>query len=112
MGETVNEYRRIVREIIQSYAQYKPARGDVQIEVVFDESNDHYELVYAGWNGPYRIHGSVLHIDIRHGKVWIQQDGTEEGVAEALVEAGIPRDHIVLAFKPPDIRPHTDFAVA
>ena len=43
----------------------------------------HYELMYAGWNGPYRIHGSVLHVDIRNGKVWIQHDGTEEGKSRA-----------------------------
>lgn len=52
----------------------------------------------------------VLHIDIRDEKIWIQHDGTEGGVALELVEAGIPRDRIVLAFKPPDIRPHTGFA--
>lgn len=84
----------------------------MQIEVVLDQDNDHYELMYAGWNGKYRIHGSVLHIDIRNEKVWIQQDGTEEGIAEELVKAGIPRERIVLGFKPPEIRPHTDFAVA
>ena len=43
--DTLEQYRRIVRELIQEYAQYQPARGDVQIEVVFDESNDHYELI-------------------------------------------------------------------
>lgn len=110
--DNLEHYRKVIRELIQKYAQYQPSRGDVQIEVIFDESNDHYELIYAGWNLPYRIHGSVLHIDIRNGKVWIQHDGTEDGVAEELVEAGIPRDHIVLAFKPPEIRPHTTFAVA
>jgi hypothetical protein len=110
--DNINQYRRIIRELIQKYAQYRSARGEVQIEVVFDESNDHYELVYAGWNGPYRIHGSVLHLDIRQGKIWIQHDGTEEGIAEELVKAGVPRDRIVLAFKPPEIRPHTGFAVA
>ncbi len=68
--------------------------------------------MYAGWNGPYRIHGSVLHLDIREGKVWIQYDGTEEGIADELVAAGIPPERIVLAFKSPDIRPHTGFAVA
>src|SRR5437016_5868270 len=72
---------------------------DVQIETIFDEPNDHYELVYAGWNGPYRIHGSVLHFDIRDGKVWIQHDGTEGGIADELVELGIPKDRIVLAYK-------------
>jgi len=108
--DTVSEYRRIIRDLILGYAQFKPSVGDVQIESIFDESNDHYELIYAGWNGPYRIHGSVLHLDIRNGKVWIQHDGTEEGVAEELVKAGIPRDHIVLAFKPLDVRKLTDYA--
>src|SRR5262249_39064495 len=46
------------------------------------------------------------------GTVWSQYDGTEEGVAEALVRADIPRDRIVLAFKPPNIRLHTDFVAA
>jgi XisI protein len=110
--DTLKEYRRIIRELIEKYAAYKPARGDVQIEIVIDHDNDHYELMYAGWNGKYRIHGSVLHIDIRNEKVWIQQDGTEEGIAEELVSAGIPRERIVLGFKPPEIRQHTDFAVA
>jgi hypothetical protein len=110
--DNLNQYRKIIRELIQRYAQYRSARGEVQIEVVFDESNDHYELIYAGWNGPYRIHGSVLHIDIRQGKIWIQHDGTEDGIAEELVKAGIPREGIVLAFKPPEIRPYTGFAVA
>lgn len=110
--DSVDQYRSIIRDLIQKYAQSMPSRGDVQIETIFDESNDHYELIYAGWNGPYRIHGSVLHLDIRNGKVWIQHDGTEDGVAEELVSAGIPRDRIVLAFKSPDRRPYTDYASA
>jgi hypothetical protein len=110
--DNLNRYRHIIRELIQRYAQHQPACGEVQIEVIFDETHDHYELMYAGWNGPYRIHGSVLHVDIRQEKVWIQYDGTEGGIAEECVKAGIPRDRIVLAFKPPDIRAHTDFAVA
>lgn len=110
--EALNAYRTIIRDLIQHYATYQPARGDVDVETIFDELNDHYELMYSGWNGPYRIHGSVLHIDIRNDKVWIQYDGTDESIAEKLVEAGIPHDRIVLAFKAPDIRPYTDFAAA
>ena len=108
--DAVNEYRRIVRDLIRDYAQYKPAVGDVQIETIFDESNDHYELIYAGWHGSHRIHGSVIHVDIRGGKVLIQHDGTEDGIAEELVKAGVPRDQIVLAFKPPEVRKFTDYA--
>ncbi len=107
---TIENYREIVRALIQDYAQYHPSHGEIQIEVIFDESNDHYALVYAGWNPPYRIHGSVIHIDIREGKVIIQHDGTEDAIAERLVDAGIPRDAIVLAYLSPRIRALTDFA--
>jgi XisI protein len=53
-----------------------------------------------------------LLLDIRNGKVWFQHDGAEDGVASQLVAAGIPREHIVLAFKPPEARPLTDYAAA
>lgn len=109
---TLSEYRRIVRELIREYARFEPAVGDIRTEVIFDEANDHYALMQSGWAGIHRIHGSVLHIDIRDDKVWIEHDGTEDGVAEELVAAGIPRDRIVLAYKHPEIRPHTGFAVA
>lgn len=66
----------------------------------------------VGWDGAQRVHGSVVHIDIIDGKVWIQRDGTKHGIAEELVAAGIPRDHIVLAFHPPDLRQYTDYAGA
>jgi hypothetical protein len=110
--EELETYREIIRNLIREYSQYQPAYGNVQIEVIFDEANDHYELMYAGWKSPHRIHGSVIHIDIRDGKIWIQYDGTEDGIANRLVEAGIPKDRIVLAFKAPEMRPYTDFAVA
>ncbi len=105
-------YRKIIRQIIDEHAQHKPSVGEIEVETIFDESQDHYELIYAGWTGDYRVHGSVIHIDIRHGKIYIQHDGTEEGVANQLVEAGIPSGQIVLAFKPPELRPYTEFAVA
>jgi ketopantoate reductase len=108
--DKIAHYRKVIKELIHSYAQYKPALGDIQIEVIIDESNDHYELIHAGWHDAYRIHGSVIHIDIRNDKIWIQHDGTEGGIANELVEAGIAHHQIVLAFKHPDIRPYTDFA--
>jgi hypothetical protein len=51
-------------------------------------------------------------LDIIGDKIWIQHDGTSPGVAEELVEAGIPRDAIVLGFHPAYVRQHTGFAVA
>jgi hypothetical protein len=110
--DCVGAYRNIIKQLLMTYAQFKPSYGEIDTEVIFDEARDHYELLHVGWKGVTRVHGSVIHVDIRQGKVWIQHDGTESGIAEELVELGIPRDRIVLAFHPPEIRQHTRFAVA
>jgi len=57
------------------------------------------------------VHGCLVHIDIINDKIWIQRDGTEYGIANELVNAGIPKNQIVLAFQPVDIRQYTEFAV-
>lgn len=108
----VKNYSEIVKRIIHEYAAIKPACEDIVIETIFDDTQEHYEMVYTGWNGYRRIHGTVIHVDIRNGKVWIQHDGTEHGIANDLLEAGIPSEHIVLAFHHPNERKYTEFAIA
>lgn len=110
--DTLDTYRRGIAAVLQAYAQIHYAHGEIQTEMVMDRPADHYLLLAVGWDGPRRIHGSIVHIDIIDGKVWIQRDGTEHGIAEELVEAGIPRDRIVLGFRPADLRQYTEYAVA
>jgi hypothetical protein len=66
--------------------------------------------VYVGWRNQKRIYGPVLHLDIINGKIWIQQDGTEVGIANELIAIGVPKEDIVLAFHPPSMRKYTEFA--
>jgi hypothetical protein len=108
--DSVTEYRRIIRSLIEENAKIRPSIGDIEVETIFDEAKGHYELQYSGWDGSRRIHGSVLHLDLRGDKIWIQHDGTYHGIANDLVDAGVPKANIVLAFKPPEIRPFTGFA--
>lgn len=110
--DEMSHYRATITALLHEYAEHPPSNGDIAVEIIIDPTQDHYELIHSGWSGYYRIHGSVIHVDIRDGKVIIQHDGTEEGIADRLVAAGIPKDRIVLAFKHPTMRPHTDFAVA
>jgi XisI protein/XisH protein len=104
-------YHETVKRIIKEYAALKPYYGEIEVETVFDEAWGHYEMVYAGWDEPRRIHGTVIHVDIRGDKIWIQHDGTEDGLANELMAAGVPASQIVLAFHPPDQRKLTPFAV-
>ena len=68
----------------------------------------------VGWSEKprRRVHGCLIHIDILDGKVWIQRDGTEDGVALDLEEAGIPKSDIVLGFQEPEVRHLTEYAAA
>jgi hypothetical protein len=67
---------------------------------------------HGSWHQHRRKYGCLIHMDIKEGKIWIQHDGTERGVANELVELGVPKEHIVLAYQPPYKRPYTAFAVA
>ncbi|NQE35965.1 hypothetical protein E5S67_03727 [Microcoleus sp. IPMA8] len=64
-----------------------------------------------GWRNQRRIYGPVLHLDIMDNKIWIQQDGTEVGIANELVELGVPKQDIILGFDPPNMRQLSDFAI-
>lgn len=57
-----------------------------------------------------RVYGCIIHIDIKDSKIWIQRDGTETGVANELVTAGVPKQDIILGFHAPYKRKFTEFA--
>ncbi|MFB2895078.1 XisI protein [Aerosakkonemataceae cyanobacterium BLCC-F50] len=104
-------YGQYIENIINEYAQYKPAYGEVEIETIFDRERNHYLLYYVGWDGYERMRGCVLHVDIKNEKIWIQHDGTKGGIANDLLALGVPKEDIVLAFHAPTIRKYTEFAV-
>jgi hypothetical protein len=41
----IEDYRKIVKELLTEYAQHTPASGEVEMETIFDDVRDHYELV-------------------------------------------------------------------
>jgi hypothetical protein len=110
--DTLESYRQIIRRILSEYARIAYPHGEIDRQTVFDSERDHYLLVKAGWDGDRRVYGCLVHVDIREEKIWIQYDGIEYGMANELVDAGVPKERIVLAFKPPYVRPYTEFAPA
>ncbi len=111
MGSLEND-RRIIKEIILDYTKVPYAHGDIQFEPVFDEHKDRYLLMIQGWDKEGRVHGCLIHVDIVDGKFWIQRDGTERGIALELGDAGVPKERIVLGFYTPRTRSYGEYAVA
>src|SRR5260370_27848378 len=105
-------YRQAIESVLTAYTKIPYAHGDLRCEALFDRTHDRYALITLGWNAGKRVHFPLVHIDIVGGKVWIETDNTEDGVAAELVHAGIPKSQIVLAFRSPEARKDTEYAVA
>lgn len=110
--DRINNYRQIIKEAMSQYTLIPYAYGNIQSKVVSDPEADSYLLMTVGWNDDKRIHGCLIHIEIINDKIWIQRDGTEYGITRELETAGIPKSDIVLGFQTPEVRQHTEYAVA
>ncbi len=90
----VEQYRQYIQQIFLDRAQLSSMQRNLQeyeIQTIFDTERDHYQLLYVGWRGNKRDFGCILHLDIKDGKIWIQHDGTEIGIANQLFEMGVRR---------------------
>ena len=110
--EKLAQWRQTLERILQHYADIPNRYSDTREFVVVSRDLNHFMLMKEGWQGKQRFHGLVVHAEIQDGKIWIHYDGIEDGITEELVEAGVPKESIVLAFHPPHVRPHTGYAVA
>lgn len=104
------DYKTIIKTLMEKYATLPQSDPEIRTELIIDEAKGHYEILSVGWQKRERIHHVVIHIDIVDDKVWLQHDATDLVVAEDLVRAGIPRESIVLGFRPPHLRKYTDYA--
>jgi hypothetical protein len=73
--------------------------GDRQLEslTICDSTNDYYLLMDVGYDHVGRADDVIVHLRLRDdGKVLIEYDGIEYGIAHDLIEAGIAREDILL----------------
>ncbi len=110
--DPVEPYRAATMTVLRAWEQRPGPESTLRFEAVFDRERDRYMLVVVGWDGRHHVHATLAHVDVVDGKLWIQHDQTEEGIAPDLVAAGVPRDRIVLAFKSPARRAATGYAVS
>lgn len=99
-----------IKQLLEYIAHIPSATGNVELETIFDDKQSRYQVVAQGWQGKKRMHGCLIHIDIKGEKIWLQHDSTDAAIAESLVERGIPKERIVLGFLPESVRSYTGFA--
>ncbi len=115
MDNPVTTYRNIVVELLESYAKMPSVSAnssELEEQLILDTQRDHYQILTIGWEKGRRVYYPVFHIDIREGKIWVQEDATDFDLVGELERRGVAKNDIVLAFQAPYKRPFTGYAVA
>lgn len=116
--DKIKQYQQIIMSVLERHAEIRrknkhPKLEFVETQTTFDLKHNHFLLMSIGWHPETSkfIYGVSFHIDIKNGKVWVQQDNTDAIIVDDLLEGGILQSDIVLGFLPPYLREHSEFAV-
>lgn len=110
--DKLNFYRQYIKNLLLEYQSGDKQNEHRESQLIFDEKQDHYLWLKVGWNDYERIYYSVIHFDIKNGKIWLQKNATDLNPAEDLIELGVAKEDIILGLQPPYKRPYTDYGVA
>jgi hypothetical protein len=108
---TTLDSNKLLENILNEYVSIPFFQDNVTSEIIIDANKHRYFLLTMGWIGDRRIHHVSVDIEIRGDKFWIHYDGTEDGIAVDLERVGIPKERIVLAWHPEEVRHLTEYAV-
>lgn len=111
----MTKYRKIIVEVLKHYfdlPSIAPPGNESEEQLLLDTERDHYQILSLGWDGAKRIYYPVFHLDIKNGKVWVQEDATDFDIVGELENRGVAKEDIVLAFHAPYKRQYTGYAVA
>lgn len=111
--EKIINYQNLIKQILTEYERISAQVPvpDVDEVLMFDDERKQYLWFNIGWKQGKRVKGISVYIRIKNEKIYIEEDWTEEGIANELLRLGVPKEDIVLAFQPPEVRKFTDFAI-
>jgi XisI protein len=100
--DKVNLYKEIVNSIAVEIAEMTPSDEISETQLIVDLERGHFVLFSLGWFGNQREYLPFVHIDVRSdAKICIQHDGTDLVLAQWLLDRGVPKHDIVLAYHAP-----------
>lgn len=109
--ETLSHYRQVITTVLSDLAE-ATAQDAVETLSLFDATHDNFLLLAVGWDGVRRIHHIIAHLRIQNDKIWVEADNSDAELVHRLLDYGVAREAIVLAFYSPQKRALTEFAAA
>ncbi len=110
--EKIKKYEKAILDIINS--QRPVILQDPDCYVIIDKEKFHYQILIEGWGAKEKHALKVfMHFHIKPtGKIYILENHSSTDVDEELIEQGVSKSDIVLAFLPNYAREYSGYAMA
>jgi hypothetical protein len=110
--DKLTEYPQLIERILTHYIELCNRNPNRILEtfLIADRAQGHYIWMNLGWQNGDRTTGMTVYIRLKANQFWIEEDWTENGIANDLLAAGVPKEDIILAFHEPQMQPYTGFA--
>ena len=112
----ITKHQQALTKYIKELAsEYNNSLGNTMTyQAIIDTESNHFQLLKMGWYKDLYSFSVLIHLDINSdtGNIWIQQNNTEIEIDETLRKFDIPKENLVLGFRPAYVREYSDFAVA
>lgn len=92
--DKMTRYRQIIQQVLENYARAMSQGNQVQILPVCDTAHDQYLLISLGWSNKRREHAIVFHAQLRDGQLLLEDDRTETGLSDELLQSGILEEDV------------------
>ncbi len=112
----IEKHQKALTAYVKALAEeYNNSLGNTMTyQAIIDTEGNHFQLLKMGWYKDLYSFSVLFHLDIHPetGNIWIQQNNTEIELDIDLAKFNIPKEHLVLGFRPAYVREFSDFAVA
>lgn len=104
LATEIDTIQTVLQQCVERYAT-----PDARMFTVFDEQRGHFLVIEEGWLGKKHLYNPFVHVELQGDLIWVQQDFTNHGIANDLVRCGIPKEQIVLGYKPASERNEVEY---
>lgn len=99
MDRPVENYAKLIEELVVEFAdRWRPHDG-TKLEAVTDSKHGHYQVVRTGWKDGRFLHACLVHFVVRDGRIELWKNETDVEWDRELVERGVLPVDIVLKFR-------------
>lgn len=115
VANKIKKHQAILANYLENLTkEYNESLGSIGgYQAITDLIHNQFQLIQIGWIKEKFHFYVLLHFSIHPetGNIWVQQNNTEIELDKELGALGVPKHHLVLGFRPADLRALSEYAV-